>query len=290
MHAIRKSDLECFPPNAKSVCRIEENSTNPYLSDERIIEEFLRSVEPFYNQAVSDLRHGDVSDGAIYVISGFVAYVMTCSPGGMRINAEPLRGIVSETASQLDAKGELPKVPSELGGSNLSDMLESGEINLRIDEKYPQAIGIASVLRHAAAFGNFVWDIIMNSIDDSPFFTSDFPVALERDSRTGMANKIVPLAPDIAVRIRPNPSVSLDDAGFDFSAFRYRHVTSSRKQVRQLNSLIVECAEDLVFFRDYRDWVKRFIERRASCRIEPLTETVPSPDGTILITTQKIQC
>ena len=55
MYAIRKSDLKSFTPNAQSVCRIEDGSTNLYLREDRAIEEFLRGIEPKYNPALAKL-------------------------------------------------------------------------------------------------------------------------------------------------------------------------------------------------------------------------------------------
>jgi hypothetical protein len=51
MFAVRKSDLARFTPNAQSVCRIEDGSTNPYLHEQRVIEEFLKGAEPKYESA-----------------------------------------------------------------------------------------------------------------------------------------------------------------------------------------------------------------------------------------------
>jgi hypothetical protein len=46
VYAIRKNDLKSFTTNAQSVCRIENGSTNPYLREERAVEEFLKGIEP----------------------------------------------------------------------------------------------------------------------------------------------------------------------------------------------------------------------------------------------------
>jgi|SRR5450755_328362 len=73
MYAIRKSDLCEFRCGSREVCRIEANSTNAYLPDERAIEEFLRDIEPNYNRSVSMLRDGKVDGDCIYVIAGFIA-------------------------------------------------------------------------------------------------------------------------------------------------------------------------------------------------------------------------
>jgi hypothetical protein len=53
-----------------------EGSTNPYLQETRIVEEFLKGIEPKYNQAVARLVSGQVDADCVYVLSGFIA--LTC--------------------------------------------------------------------------------------------------------------------------------------------------------------------------------------------------------------------
>ncbi len=42
-------------------------------------------------------------------------------------------------------------------------------------------------------FGNCEWEILQNDFQDSPFFTSDYPIAIEKASDPRVLNKIVPL-------------------------------------------------------------------------------------------------
>jgi hypothetical protein len=105
MYAIRKSDLKLFTPNARSVCRIEDGSTNSYLREDRIVEEFLQRIEPRYNAALEKLMTDKIDPESIFVIAGFVAYVSTCSPVAMRILSKPLKAVVEDLAGILDSKG-----------------------------------------------------------------------------------------------------------------------------------------------------------------------------------------
>src|SRR5260370_40861097 len=93
MYATKKSDLKSFPCDAKSVCRIEENSTNAYLINNRAIEEFLLFVEPKYNASIAKLRDGDIDPECVRAISGFAAFVTCCSPASMRIHVAPLKNL-----------------------------------------------------------------------------------------------------------------------------------------------------------------------------------------------------
>lgn len=111
LYAIRKSDLKAFTPRPEDICRIEDGSTNSYLTEARAIEEFLKTIEPNYNAAVGKLVTGGIDRDSVYAIAGFVAYVVVCSPGGMRIQSRPLRGAVEDTAAMLDARGQLSPTP-----------------------------------------------------------------------------------------------------------------------------------------------------------------------------------
>src|SRR5690349_15439404 len=76
MYATRKSDLKSFQCNSKSVCRIEDGSSNAYLRTDRLIEEFLLQVEPRYNQSIAKIAKDSFDHGCILSIAGFVAYVL----------------------------------------------------------------------------------------------------------------------------------------------------------------------------------------------------------------------
>jgi hypothetical protein len=136
-----------------------EGSTNRYLSEPRIIEEFLTGIEPKYNASVDQLRRGEIDREAVYVIAGFAAYVASCSPGAMRINSGPLRGSLEATMNVLDKRGTLPRAPVSLGGKTASELVAEGKIKHIIDEKYPQAIGITNVLHHVGSYGNSCWEV-----------------------------------------------------------------------------------------------------------------------------------
>jgi hypothetical protein len=288
MYAIRKSDLKKFTPNAQSVCRIEEGNTNAYLREDRIVEEILRSIEPRYNASVAKLISDNIDSECIYTIAGFTAYVITCSPTGMRVHSDHMRSMVETAAVAADARGLLPPPPEKLGGARLAELLRDGHIQITVDPKYPQAMGITTILKDIAVFGNSRWDILLNDFDESPFFTSDFPVAIEKTRDWRVLNRIVPLAPNLAARIKPDLNMDRKRADFSFTNFdrRIRHV--SLQEIAKINELIVRCAEDSVFYRDDLAWVEKFIAKNRCYRIEPITNKIPQGNGTLVISSQRI--
>jgi hypothetical protein len=288
MYAIRKADLKDFTPRSEDVCRIMDGSTNAYLLKDRVIEEFLKSIEPNYNDALDKLISGKIDNECIYTIAGFVAYIIFCSPAGMRIQSGPLKSTVESTAALMEARGLMPPPPAKLSGARLSELLRDGTVEITIDPKYPQAIGINSILKSTAAFGNFKWEILHNQWDDSPFFTSDFPAAIEETDDPRVLNRIVPLTPNLAIRIRPDLRLDRDRTNFSFANFSSRSRKVGLNEVVKLNSLIVRCAEDTVFYRDDLRWVRPFVAKNRHYRIEPHTHRLTSPNGTLMVSTQAV--
>lgn len=291
MYAIRKSDLKCFTTRSRDVCRIEDNSTNAYLREDRAIEEFLKDVEPRYNEAVTKIRDNKIDRECVHAIAGFVAYVVTCSPAAMRIHAGPLREILNSTTKTLDALGLIPSAPDVLGNKSITELLVSGTINFTVDPKYPQAIGISNILHHTSVFGNSPWEILHNGHAESPFFTSDYPAAIEAMDLNTPINRVVPLAPDLAIRIRPDMRLSGTEPDLTFSGFKASPRHLRRSEVLEMNRLLVRCAEDLVFYREEIDWIKSFVAKNRQYRIEPVTHTLPQPhrSGDLLVSTQRIR-
>lgn len=288
MYAIRKSDLKRFPTRSQDVCRIEEGSTNAYLTKDRAIEEFLKDVEPRYNASVAKLRENKMDQQAIASLAGFAAFIVACSPTAMRLHSDPLKAQLEATAAILDKQGVIPKSPEILGEKSITELLADGTVKFTVDPKYPQAIAIANILHHTSVFGNSPWEILHNGERESPFFTSDYPAAMETFDLNTPINRIVPLAPDIAVRIKPDISLSGRKPDITFAKFNATFRYLKRAEVLEINRLLVRCAEELIFFRDDRDWVEGFVDKNRRYRIEPVTHKLPHNSGHLLVSTHRI--
>jgi Protein of unknown function (DUF4238) len=293
LHAVRKSDLKYFQPRTQDVCRIEDGNTNPFLKDQRAIEEFLKSVEPNYNKSVDKLRCGKIDKESIYAIAGFVAYIATCTPASMRIWSTPWR-LMAEGA--VLAGNSLPKAPDgkkpddialtiepklseyaaedQLDDKSFRELLEEGAISYDIDRKIPQAAGIEAINLRLSRFGNSRWEVLHNDQQHNPFFTSDNPLALdETDSGVTEVGRVVPLTPNLALRVVTDETQT-KKIDLSFSKLTSVHRKLSRKDVVDLNRLIARCAEDCVFYRDDHDWVRAFIAKHRNYRINPVTRAI----------------
>jgi hypothetical protein len=274
MHALRKSDSRQFPARAQDVCRITDHNTNPYLQEPRAIEEFLKDVEPKYNTSLEKIRDDKIDRECIHCIAGFVAYVLTCSPAALRLNAGPIKAAVDAMARLADAKGVFNKAPPSLGSKSLTELMDEGGLTLNVDPKYPQAFGINAILHHVSFFGNSRWEILRNFQDDTPFFTSDYPIAIEVADLSAPINRVVPLAPDLAIRIRPDIQLRGAPDNLTFAKFKWTRRALKRHEVVDLNRLIVQCAEELVFYRDDWWWVDNFLAKNRHHYIESVNLNV----------------
>ena len=105
MYCTRKTTLDTFRCGSEDVCRIQEGSTNLYLNEQRLVEQFLKQVEPSYNRAINSFREGNLDADSVFAIAGFVSYILTCSPTSMRLNSKWLEKSVESTARLLDKTG-----------------------------------------------------------------------------------------------------------------------------------------------------------------------------------------
>jgi len=280
-YAIRKSDkvLRPFRTSSRTVCAAEDGSTNAYLAKERVIEDALQLVEPRYNKSVAKVRDNRIDHEAIQCISGFLAYVLSYTPTAMRLSVPVWRSNLEAAAKMLDRQGVLGKAPPSLGGKSMTELLNEGTVGFDVDPKYPQAVSTANFFAHVSTFGNSMWEVLHNGHDDSPFFTSDFPAALEETTAPRPLNRIIPLAPDLALRVIPDEQAPRRPPALTFPRFRVRHVELRRPQVRAVNKLIVQCAEDFVFFRDDREWVADFVKRHRRFRVDSTIAQVSHSGG-----------
>lgn len=288
MFAIRKRDLKRFTPDAHSVCRINDGSTNLYLQEPRAIEEFLRTIEPNYNEAVARVAAGTFDNSTIYVIAGYISYLLTCSPAAIRLNSVIFQSVTEATSRVMDEEGKFSPPPQALGAASLSDLFDQGRLKIDVDPKYPQAVGISSVLSTANTFGNFRWEVLINNDESNPFFSSDFPVGLQTTLDPRILIRVVPLSPRVAIRITPDIDIEKGEPDFKFERFRGRVTNASRAQVHHVNRSIVQCAEELIFFPADFPWVEKFVRKNAGYRLENRAQRIPLGRGTLILSALEI--
>lgn len=289
MFAFRKSNGQEFPCGSRDVCRIDEGSTNTFLTEPRLLEDFLKIIEPNYTRACDNLATGTFSHQDVFVIAGFATFVIGCSPTAMRLGASSLSHLANAEMLLMEAMGELDPIPPELGATSIGELLSSGTLKVETDPKFPQAMGIAGIVSLASAFASYHWEILKNPYvhggSRMPFLTCDFPAALE-NSELIPTNRVVPLRPDLAIRIIPQirpPEVS--DRPEDF---RFRIKTLSPSEVRAINRTIVRSAEDFVFSPIRTAGLARMVRQNATYGLELVHDRISRGTGYYLLNSVRV--
>lgn len=273
MHAIKKVTGAYFKCNAYSQCRIDDHSTTTYLKEPRAIEDFLKNIEPKYNTATEKLYCGKIDQECIHTIVGFIAFISCCTPASIRLAKFAFHTLSSLQLKTLEKLDLLPKVLEIFGDVKLTQLLDDNLVKINIDGKYPQAVGISTIYERMSVWGNSRWEIIINNYDDSPFFTSDNPLVIEHIYE-GAFNRIIPLTPMLAVRlcyVAPTIQMPYNSNYDDFTCSRYE---ASRNEILNINKLIVQCAEDIVYFSNNLSWVANFIGKHATSKLEAVSNVV----------------
>jgi len=96
-------------------------------------------------------------------------------------------------------------------------------------------------------------------------FTNGF--AIEDTGHPLTLNKIVPLTPNIAIRIQPN-MLPRSGATLDFRHFSLEEREIRRQEAIAINRVLVRSAEDAVFSCDEQSWIKNFVKKNRNFRVE----------------------
>lgn len=282
MYAYRKSNLQTFPCDARDVCRISEGSTNEFLTEPRLLEEFLKNVEPKYNHAAQALADEKFGFDEVLVIAGFAAFVLACSPTAMRLGASSLSKLAATEIELIKRMGELPPLPPELGAASATELVKSGKLIVETDPKFPQGMGISQLPALTKSLASFCWEIIKNpDSTTTPFLTSDFPVAIEAPGPPAV--RVLPLRPDLAVRVYPivRPPTLPDE----LTDFRYRMLIANTNAVREINRSIVQSAEEFVFSPLSTIGLAKLVRKYAKFRLEMDNVRIPQGTGFLLLNT-----
>lgn len=267
LYALRKSDLKAFTPGPKVICGINEGNTNEYLTEPRAIEEFLKTIEGNFNASVGQLEKGTPDAKDIYTVAGLASYFLTCSPAGMRLAREVLEIQLEGEAKAADAAKEFAPPPESLGGKSLTELLESGKVKIKVDPKYPQAIGVSNIFAKVVTLGNMRWELLHNPHEDCQFVCSDYPFAYELMPTSSTVVRTLPLSPKLALRIEPIENLRHARLGYNFRHFHFSSRTLSRTDAVSINKRLVQCAEELVLSSRDDQWIGSITKKFCNCRV-----------------------
>ena len=232
----------------------------------------LRKIfEPVWNLAVDKLCSNSVTAGDKFAIAGYMANLMTTTPAWRRVGVEMynhgLRSHLSFAKKMREKHGGNDKLPVEA-----ITMIERGEITIYTDPDYVKAVATKQMIDCAWAAYNQDW-IVLHNDTASPFITSDNPVTILNPS-FGPASRYLPVTPNLCLFVTYHRHVgNLTEATMP-QAIRsppqgqiaHRKVTGA--QAREINRLVTQCAEKLVFSSGQSAGIATIVKKYRRYRVE----------------------
>lgn len=285
LFTISKQTLRYDLCSPRSICRFPEGNTNNYLEDPRAIERFLVPIENNYGSAIESILNRKIDNKVIFTIAGWIASVYSCSPTGIRLFQPILKNIAHETTRVLEIIGLLPSLELP-NNQTFTELLDKRKVEIEIDPKYCQSIGVEIIQSLAYVLGNLKWEFLLNPFSSSPFFTSDNPIAIEPQRKSPLCNILVPLTPMLALRIHTIYEENhFSDKEFSRNSIKFKQLKFA--EVQKINMYLVQSAENHIYFGKLLPWMEAFIRKHSKHRIEIQTTKLRRPKGCTVFT-QKV--
>jgi hypothetical protein len=269
LRGYQKSKLRDFPCYPKDVCSEWDGDLNAEFLAARpeLRGDFRRLCEPRWNGAVERLHKARLDGDDRYVMSAMAATLMGCTPSGRRTHvamADALLKNFAIAAHDLEVKaGAEPSLEADA-----VEALRSGEITVHAEPKYTEAQATTMLPRLAQVIFEQPWLVIYNG-SSAPFITSDNPFAPLCPNHKGGMTRFLPITPQLCLEIpfvrEPAPP-DTDLRDLKPGSVSFAEITAS--DARDINRLIVQCAEDLVFSPTESEGLRRLVAKYAKWGIE----------------------
>lgn len=270
------------------ICKEEQGSNNQYFQKERLLEEYLKKCENRWNDSVRIFTSDPTSDKfkldylqSKKIIADYIAYLGFGTPAKNRTGQEHLKAIVHKMFEIMYKQGMFPPPPESLK-SLLPDI--KNNIAVKIDSKYPQAIGISALKEMSDRLFFCSWLRVENQTD-IPFITSDNPFCFWYVKNSEQPWIYVPITPKFAVLMRPfldakeaiSYNHSLDDGEIAKPEF-----------IGKMNDLIIGGAERIVISNVKSDELLRDVKKLKDKKLVTEILEVPMGNGGKIIISKQV--
>jgi hypothetical protein len=269
LHGYPKSGEAVFPCWPNDVCREWNGDINEaYLArTPDLLGQYRKIFEPPWSGAVKALESGPLSADHRFSIAGYVANLMTCTPGWRRIGVNLYDthsvAFLSRAKARQEKYGGDPELPVEA-----IEMLERGELRLEHDPAFIKAVATQQLLKSAWIIYHQDWEVLRNTTE-FPFVTSDNPVAMEEGRDLHLPTRFVAITPQLILLMQARriqlPPIAPDKVP-SLGSLSRRSVQPA--EARHLNRQIARCAEDVVFSSTRSASVEKMVRNAARFRLE----------------------
>lgn len=273
------------PP--KEVCFEIDGDTNRYFNDPRILDKYLPQFENPWKRNVEALRARYLDGMVKYQISGYLAFLRSCTPTAKRLGQERIQAAIQPTVqSVLEYQFKVHPPTGRETREIIEMLIEQKQIMTEIDKQFPHAVGISQLQSITACFLSGTWLVMINE-SDHPFITSDNPaVAYYHSKDVTMAHIYIPIAPDIALMIAGDPLAKSIDPGFisNLGSPTDRFGMPKIDYIDKFNELIIRAAEDRVLHHSVDRNLEQKVRENADWKMTIVVDNIPAERGTFVVT------
>ncbi len=287
LHGYHKPSGTRFPCWPKDVCREWDGDINPALREPALLGDYRDHFEPHWNPSIAQIASGKLRKEDKWAIAGYLANLMACVPAWLRVNQHTMidmKGtLVRESLRGDTTRGvELSQVQQKL-----LTFLESGS-RLPVDPNEAKAHAIQDLVDHAWRAYNADWIILRNN-SQQPFITSDNPFAFSWSGRVGdPVRRYLPVTPNLCIGVTFDPALH-DDRKLTAKLLEQdlkagprgvvRSIAARPIEVREINKLVVQCAEEQIFSSKAFEQLPQLIRKYGRYRLESEGFEGPGPGG-----------
>ena len=276
LHGYKKPGGQDFPCWPRDVCHEWDGDINPALKNPELLGDFRALFEPYWNPSIAKILAGTLGALDKWAIAGYMANLMACVPAWHRASLQAesyiANSLVREKLQAQRARGASINETQE----RLLAFLESGE-RLPLNPDQTKARAIRDLVDYAWQAYNTDW-FILRSDSKQTFITSDNPFAYGWSGRVGEAvRRYLPITPKCCVCVSFDPSnhdsrkptPQLVEEALKAGPRGFVHEAIARPvEVREINKLIVQCAEAQIFSSEAFDWLPNVIRKYGRYRLE----------------------
>jgi hypothetical protein len=274
----------------KSICYEVDGDENPYFQNPRIIDEYLPHFENYWYDKINELEIGPIDLHTKYIISGYIAFLRTCTPTAKRLGQNALstflQPLVDSVAQKTldDSYNKLKPKTIKL----LQKTIRCSEIIADVDRQFAHAKGIQAINTTLHTYYYSTWITLIND-GDQEFITSDNPVIIAEESPTDPVF-FVPVKPRLGLLIIPKIRADRLSKEFckkyDNDKLDERAIVKPNK-VKTLNKLMVQSAESTVLYHSEADWLGNLVAKYSKWCVEIVKSEMLVEDVKILISSQR---
>jgi hypothetical protein len=278
------------PKRPKSLCYETEGDTNKYFANHRLLDQFLPAFENPWHDNIAKLERGHIDSKTKFELSGYIAFLRSCTPTAKRLGQQLIAGIIKPLAYKvMENNLEKDNVIAKKDKAILKNDIKDNKIELNIDRDFAHAQHMIALVGMFYQLYCSQWRVLVNKTD-MPFITSDNPATLYfKDDNQQIGGTYVPIKPNMALLILPNFSINNptyeDVKKYDNS----KDISGIIKPqyVNELNIHTIRCAENIVIHQKYEKWLEELVLKHRNWRTETKVSHIPIENGMITISRQQ---